>query len=988
MKRILAMVLCLVMLCSVMVTANAAEPFTSFGTTATPLFLINGENKAGQEFVPDQAGIKGIKVYLSNESANNPIEVTVYSGTPETGTKVYSETLSLERVAADWFALSFSKEVAVTAGDLYSFVIHTTNRAVWNGATVDGDYKAWNYDVGAYGGWVRGNIAAFELIGAEETVPAYEQITKDIAALPPLEEITMEHKDTVMGIYNEYEKLSIADRNLVQGFENLVYAKQKIEDMIYREEHKARFEIEDAITALGTITPASREALVSIDQMVYAYAYENGTEIVGDIENYQTYLDAVKTYNALNPTAETPLYGDADENNEISASDALAVLRQVVGKIKMTDQQFLLADVDGNGTISAEDALFILKYIVGKLTKFPVDVEVPADPIEPVTHTLPLYSKKSESLFEKTYASMIDRTQSNGYAQTSLNGAYVGMFGRDSSIQIMSHIAEGDYDHAAKIMKYIIDYHNTQKKDYVLHIMLDNAPPYSDKVQTDSTFFFLHAWYLYATKAPESETKTAFLAATEGKVKKFADYFMDEFYFNTSLGLVENPHLEHSKEGREWYTFDLLTNVYASQAWHEMSLYFAKKDPAKAKAWADAADAVVKGVHTHLVSEIDGKRYYAELIDLDKVTDVTAEGIAKGLEKGFSWVNMSPVGCDWYALDDALMENTYQLYQKYGSVRYYGKYKMLEVHTRYTGSTNIRGNHVIGKGLAWEMMYCKKMGYTDRLRTLAAFVENYSEDMYRETWVYAGGGSDTANQEHASWMLFAQKTCFPQLAAGEKQTVVVNGLRVGTYNIHILSDANAATIANDIKSANLDIVGIQEVDKNTNRTGKVDQAKLLADELGWYYGYSKAIDLEGGAYGNAILSKYPIQSYETIQLPSGTEEQRVCGRAVIKAGDRTVNFFNTHLTWTDLQSGQFQEIADHLDGLDNFIITGDFNCSNFDSFNVLGGNLVNNATDTFETCGDGAIDNIVVSKNLKVGKGTMVENNHSDHHMLYADVTF
>ena len=46
-------------------------------------------------------------------------------------------------------------------------------------------------------------------------------------------------------------------------------------------------------------------------------------------------------------------------------------------------------------------------------------------------------------------------------------------------------------------------------------------------------------------------------------------------------------------------------------------------------------------------------------------------------------------------------------------------------------------------------------------------------------------------------------------------------------------------------------------------------------------------------------------------------------------------------------------------------------------------------TNTFITNGeDGAIDNIVVCKKWTVGKGTMVDKGHSDHNMLYADITF
>ena len=364
-------------------------------------------------------------------------------------------------------------------------------------------------------------------------------------------------------------------------------------------------------------------------------------------------------------------------------------------------------------------------------------------------------TQKQVALFQNTYRSMIDRTKESGYAQTSITGTYPGMFGRDSSIQIMAHVLAGDYDHAAKIMNFMFDYHKKKGYGYVLHVMNCVEPLISDKLQLDSTFFFLHAWYLYATKAIETEAKAAFLAASEPAIKDFADYFLNDKYL-TDMDMVWNPSLEHSREVRYFQSYDLLTNTYASQAWHEMSLYFADKDPEKAKAWGEAADRVVKGVHEHLTVEIDGKRMYAELIDTE---------FGNKLVEGFSWVNLAPMGCDWYGADPEILENTYQLYMKYGSCKYYNKHQMLEVVSVFTGTPIETGDHVIGKGLAWEMMYCKKMGYTDRLTELAGFVEAYSDQLYRETWGYNGGGSDTANQEHASWMLVAHKTCFPELSA-------------------------------------------------------------------------------------------------------------------------------------------------------------------------------------------------------------------------------
>jgi endonuclease/exonuclease/phosphatase family metal-dependent hydrolase len=216
----------------------------------------------------------------------------------------------------------------------------------------------------------------------------------------------------------------------------------------------------------------------------------------------------------------------------------------------------------------------------------------------------------------------------------------------------------------------------------------------------------------------------------------------------------------------------------------------------------------------------------------------------------------------------------------------------------------------------------------------------------------------------------------------------VDSIRVGTYNIHILTEGSVKDIAKDILDADLDVVGLQEVDKNTGRTGNVDQAKLLAEELGWYYNYSKSIDLMGGEYGHAVLSKFPFSSYETFQLPSGTEEQRVFSHSVLRIGGRKINLINTHFSLSGMKYTQFGTLANYVDDLDEYIITGDFNCSDFPAFGVLGGTLVNNSTDCFITNVDGAIDNIIVTAPYTVSKGTMVDHDHSDHNMLYADITF
>ena len=71
--------------------------------------------------------------------------------------------------------------------------------------------------------------------------------------------------------------------------------------------------------------------------------------------------------------ASTILYGDVDGDTKVTAADALEVLKSVVGKVTLTDDQSKAADVDGSGKVDAADALEILKKVVGKIDKFPVE---------------------------------------------------------------------------------------------------------------------------------------------------------------------------------------------------------------------------------------------------------------------------------------------------------------------------------------------------------------------------------------------------------------------------------------------------------------------------------------------------------------------------------------------------------------------------------------------------------------------------------------
>ena len=123
-------------------------------------------------------------------------------------------------------------------------------------------------------------------------------------------------------------------------------------------------------------------------------------------------------------------------------------------------------------------------------------------------------------------------------------------------------------------------------------------------------------------------------------------------------------------------------------------------------------------------------------------------------------------------------------------------------------------------------------------------------------------------------------------------------LRFGSYNLMHCGLAEISKLASNITDANLDIVGLQEIDQNTSRNGFKDTIKILSECSGYkYYAFFKAISVFGGEYGIGVLSKYPITQTQSILLESGTKEQRVLGRTEIEVNKKKINFFVTHLSF-------------------------------------------------------------------------------------------
>ena len=162
-------------------------------------------------------------------------------------------------------------------------------------------------------------------------------------------------------------------------------------------------------------------------------------------------------------------------------------------------------------------------------------------------------------------------------------------------------------------------------------------------------------------------------------------------------------------------------------------------------------------------------------------------------------------------------------------------------------------------------------------------------------------------------------------------------LRVLTYNIHHGEGRDGkldlARTADVIRSANPDLVALQEIDRGTTRTERIDELAELARLLDMHAQFGKAMDYMGGEYGVAILSRWPIASAENRPLPHpGEHEPRTALTVRVRVGDEGpwIRFTSTHLDETrdpDARVQQARRLAEVLlaDPDGPGIVAGDFN---------------------------------------------------------------
>lgn len=160
-------------------------------------------------------------------------------------------------------------------------------------------------------------------------------------------------------------------------------------------------------------------------------------------------------------------------------------------------------------------------------------------------------------------------------------------------------------------------------------------------------------------------------------------------------------------------------------------------------------------------------------------------------------------------------------------------------------------------------------------------------------------------------------------------------LRVLTYNIHHGEGTDGRhdllRIDRVIRDWDPDLVALQEVDQGTKRSYGIDQRRAFELSTGMQSHFFRAIDFDGGEYGQLVLSRLPILASEIAMLPNADgREQRIAGEVVVPWGESKLTFVTTHLDHADEELRQEQSaslVARYRDVDGAVILAGDLNAT-------------------------------------------------------------
>lgn len=339
-----------------------------------------------------------------------------------------------------------------------------------------------------------------------------------------------------------------------------------------------------------------------------------------------------------------------------------------------------------------------------------------------------LESPYFEGLYARTYWSLLERTDQGGFVPESLTGAYAGMFPRTVGALSLLYLETGRLDEAQKSIACVLRVMEQNNLELVPHVIGKSGDRYTirdDEFQIDGQAHVILGW----ARLAERRGRTSFEDQTWNQVSALmtrttSRAFLDYGGFPSQLGLVRNSALEHSREGRYWDTYDLLTQSFVGAALKEMASVARRRgDTEQATIWEQKLAILSKGVAKNLTTVRDGKLTYLEMRLPNSAAGVPYLGLG--------WVAFGPVAAGWEPdADPQVMQNTVAFMQ-HSLLKVTHGLPWMPTDSYADGSFS---DQIIGKGQAWEMDYSRAHGDYTRIEQILRLIEiaNGSSPLYME----------------------------------------------------------------------------------------------------------------------------------------------------------------------------------------------------------------------------------------------------------------
>ena len=372
-------------------------------------------------------------------------------------------------------------------------------------------------------------------------------------------------------------------------------------------------------------------------------------------------------------------------------------------------------------------------------------------------------------MYATTYKSLLDRLEEDGFFPESIGGGYghAEFFRTVGAVEALFS-ATGEYEKAQRVLAFALESAKRAGLTRIPHIGFpvaeDGTQWFSLDDEVDGT---LHVLGAYARLGRDGHLTPAFEDEWYPYVRQLLNVVCDMpyFYYNDqqpidvypfmfppeSMRLVYNCAFEHSREGRRWSCFDLLTQCFFGGALEAMIALSERRGESGDVAYYSYILTQLKGgVEQYMTRELDGKKMYLEmrLPDGGWGQPFTAVG----------FLLLSPMAARWNPLTEEVLDTTVTEMRRilWRPAPFTDGLTYMCTDQAPDGSFNTA---ILGKGIGWDIAYSTKKeewGHILRWFDFLAAV-NQGPVLAENLWLSESGWNqnDPGNGEQCSWWCWA-----------------------------------------------------------------------------------------------------------------------------------------------------------------------------------------------------------------------------------------